>query len=278
MGDLITHSRLSTSTTSTAVMSSMAAQQIALITGSNQGLGYEIAKKLLKEHPTYTVIVASRNLSSCESAIKRLSTEIPNLDTSRLSAIQLDVTDVTSIEAAAKVVKQRYGRLDALINNAGIPDLFASSNLPRSLSDKAANFTRLYATNVTGAYLVTEAFAPLLDASANPRVVFMSSYLGSISEYAQNTRSNDFISLPGYRSSKAALNMVMTDYAVQKRGRWRVNAVCPGFRPTRFTDHSPMAQGPAADGAKEPVRLVTDGEGEVRSGTWTEDPGKELGW
>jgi NAD(P)-dependent dehydrogenase (short-subunit alcohol dehydrogenase family) len=123
-------------------------------------------------------------------------------------------------------------------------------------------------TNVAGSALIAESFAPLLSNSSNPRVIFMSSGLGSIGTQAELRFHKDW---PAYSSSKAALNMLMLWFA-QKYPEWRVNACCPGFRATNLNNYGEStnnAPGKLEDGALNAVRLTLlekDGE----TGTFTQ--------
>lgn len=162
------------------------------------------------------------------------------------------VTSDKSIAAAAQQVTSKFGRLDVLINNAGVC-LNDELTFPPSLR----NFQETFAVNIFGATLTTEAFLSLLSASSAPRVVFMSSQMGSLAN-----RWGNPISLPIYRSSKAALNMIMLHYASKyKDYGWKINAVCPGYCATNLNDFAGLDT--PANGALNAVRLATleeDGE------------------
>lgn len=139
----------------------------------------------------------------------------------RTSTIQLDVTDESSIAAAAARVSLDHGRLDVLVNNAGIYSQAASLK---------AQLENTFATNVIGAALVAEAFAPLLLRSASPYLLHVSSTLGSLAVSSDPQRFDHGLDARAYRVSKAALNMLMVQdsKALGKQGV-KVFAVCPGL-------------------------------------------------
>ena len=179
--------------------------------GANQGLGFEAAKNLAisRRGPNggaYHVLVGSRNLAKGEKAAAAI-----NSAGGFVEAIQLDVTDPASIAAAADKVRAEYGRLEALVNNAG--------TLSQDAGGVAAALRADLEVNVLGAAAVTEAFLPLLLLSrppADPRLVFVSSSMGSLIG-AADPESRYYRSVLGtspleYRVSKAALNMLMLEY------------------------------------------------------------------
>lgn len=168
----------------------------------------------------------------------------------------VDVTDAASVRAAADQVARETGRLDVLINNAGIIG-------PLGAGITAADMQTTYDTNVFGAVRMMHAFAPLLDNSAAPVVVNVSSGLGSIA-LASNpelraARVPTWIPAPAYGSSKAALNMATVQYA-HAYPRMRINAVDPGHTATDFNHHT--GPQPVEEGAEIIVRMaVTGSEG-----------------
>lgn len=233
-----------------------------LVSGANQGLGLEIVKKLATENPEYHVLMGCRSLEKGQAAIASLP---PNLS---VEPIELDVTNDSSISKAVATVQEKYGRLDVLINNAGIARGAPSQDL--SLRQR---YTQIMDTNAIGAACLTEAFVHLLQKSSHPRIIFMTSELGSIG----STLDPDF-SFYGneniqYKASKAAMNMIMATYAVKyKDAGFQVNTCCPGFNATNMNGFNERAGDPK-NGAINACRLATAGkDGQTATFTNKEGP------
>lgn len=259
---------------------------IVLITGANQGIGYAVAQGLLA-HKNYFILLGSRDVQRGVKAATELD------PTGELvQSITIDVTDDASIQQAADLVEFKYGRLDVLINNAGINNEIdilieqhkkqqeKGSSQPEKvdLAQQRQLFRDVYEVNVFGAAMVTEAFTPLLEKSttAPARIVFVSSHTGSLglrvdpsgAEYAKWSRP----SFPIYRSSKAALNMLTLHYAAKFQDKgWKVNGSCPNLTDTNFARGWVKGR-PASESAVNIVRLATlsaDGE----SGVYSDETG-----
>ncbi|CEJ82762.1 hypothetical protein VHEMI02810 [[Torrubiella] hemipterigena] len=259
---------------------------IALITGANQGIGYAVAQHLV-EKGTFTVLLGSRDAERGAKAAVDLdpSSEI-------VQAITIDVTDDASIQAAADHVAAKYGRLDVLVNNAGINNELeaymlhlqtgATTDLePLSLAKLRKAYHEVYEVNLFGAAAVTEAFSPLLDTAISPaRIVFVSSHTGSLTLRSDSAspwhERMSRASFPIYRSSKAALNMLTLHYAAKFDSRgWKVNASCPNLTATSFTKDSGLGR-PPYESAVNIVRLACLGE-DGETGTCSDE--KEIiGW
>ena len=202
-----------------------AATAVVLITGGNQGIGLEIGTALsnLKD---YHIILGSRNAENGKAAVNNLLEE----DSSRsISAVTIDVSSDTSIVSAANTISEQFGRIDVLINNAGI--LIENPVTPFVSREL---FEKTFAVNVFGAAACTEAFVPLLENSTAlpPRLIFISSRMGSLTTRADPASHSNF---PIYRSSKSALNMIMLHYATKFGAKgWKVNSCAPGFTKTSF--------------------------------------------
>lgn len=221
--------------------------QYALVTGANQGIGYEITKRLATEHPNYHVYMTGRRKDAIEKAAAQL--QASGLD---VEPLVLDVTSDESIASAVEHVRSRSGRLDALINNAGISSAPQDDTLRQRLH-------RIFDTNVFGAVVVTDAFTPLLERSEGTRcVVFVSSGLGSIKVRTDPdlTPKNDLIE---YGASKAALNHAAMTFASRHWGdeAWKFNTCCPGYCATNMNGYSGPDE--ASLGSIQPVRLATLG-------------------
>ncbi|KAH7357210.1 putative carbonyl reductase [Rhexocercosporidium sp. MPI-PUGE-AT-0058] len=203
-------------------------QLTSSLPGANQGIGLETAKNLLLDNEAYHVILGIRDLSKGEAAVQALSA-LPDLK-GTVSAIKLDVTDDESVDAAAAHVKSTYGRLDILVNNAGI---FLRGN-PREVGRK------LFGTNVVGYLSVTEAFLPLLKEAPAPRIVFVTSSLGSFT-LASDPKSPLYAPLANeYRAATAARNMLLNQYwvrlQIENPGLFKVHGADPGLVATNLAD------------------------------------------
>ena len=187
-----------------------------LITGSNKGLGLEAARRLL-EHG-HDVWVAARDAVAGAKVAADLGARF----------VQLDVTDDASVAAAVATV----GQLDVLVNNAGIVGSHAAA------ADLTADDVRaVYETNVFGPVRVTQAFLPLLLASANGVVVNVASGLGSETAVRDSSRVEFSVVAPAYCSSKSALVMLTTQYA-KALPTLRINVVDPGYTATDLNGNS----------------------------------------
>lgn len=200
----------------------------ALVTGANKGIGLEVVKQLVQKG--FFVYLGSRSLANGLSAEEKLHAEgIRNVE-----AIQLDVTDDESVQAARALIGKKTPVLDVLINNAGI-----SGELPQSaLGTPIDGFKAVYETNLFGVVRVTQAFIDLLSRSTAPRIVNVTTTMASLSLAADSSGSNYHTKLAVYQSSKAALNMYTINLAYELRDTsFKVNAVCPGYTQTDFTGH-----------------------------------------
>lgn len=243
---------------------------IVLITGANQGIGYECVKKLAAEQPNYHILLGSRNLGRGQEAAKTITNLAPG---SSVEPLQLDIDDDASIAQAAKHVQDKYGRLDVLLNNAGIAQAPGATGLRE-------RFLRIIETNAVSAMCVTEAFVPLLKKAEVPRLLFMSSGLGSITLTLDPSWPYYGVDAKEYITSKATMNMIAALCAVHHgKGKdgFKVNAVNPGFRATNLNGYAEGA-GKAADGAIEACRLIVDTDKNGQHGTFASDNGSILPW
>jgi NAD(P)-dependent dehydrogenase (short-subunit alcohol dehydrogenase family) len=226
---------------------------VTLITGANKGLGHETARRLIAEG--HTVYMGARNIERGTEAASELGGEF----------VQLDVTDDASVENALHRIDQREGRLDVLVNNAGISAV-GEVNGPIALE--------VFDTNAVGLIRVTQAALPLLQKSENPVVVNVSSALGSFWAVTNPERRQFHFPSIVYGASKAAVSMLTVQYAKT----WpdiKFNAVEPGFTATDLTPMSSAGQ-PVGKGAEVIVRMATIGkDGPTGSFQENED---ELPW
>ncbi len=192
---------------------------MALVTGANKGIGYEVARRLAGQG--VRVLIGARDASRGAAAAAELG----------VGWVALDVTDDASVDAAAKEVEARHGRLDVLVNNAGIV-----GGRVGALDTTSDDMRECFETNVYGPVRVTRAFLPLLRRSASPRIVMVSSGMGSLAITTDPARfESTLVGLP-YPASKSALNMITTQYA-KALPEFRVNAVDPGYTSTDLNGH-----------------------------------------
>ncbi|GAA4264209.1 SDR family oxidoreductase [Dactylosporangium darangshiense] len=199
----------------------MSEHTIALVTGANKGIGYEIAAGL--GALGWSVGVGARDERRREAAVEKL-----RAGGADAFGVPLDVTDDASVTAAAALIEERAGRLDVLVNNAAITGGWTQEP---TTADLAVVRTAVE-TNVIGVIRVTDAMLPLLRRSASPRIVNMSSSVGSLTRQSDPEASTGPLSM-AYAPSKTFLNAVTVQYAKALRDSGiLVNAGCPGFTAT----------------------------------------------
>ena len=215
-------------------------KRIALITGANKGIGFEVARQLARKG--IEVLLGSRDEERGRKAAEQLTSEdLP------VSFIQIDVTQQSTIDAAVMEITNRYGRLDILVNNGGV---YGDEPKPSQLSLETirANFE----VNFFGAFAVTKTFLPLIRQSSAGRIVNVSSGLGSF--HFQETVGRRYFHL-AYSASKASLNMFTLQLAEElSNTKIKVNCCTPGLTATeltKFHGHS------VEIGAKSTVFLAT---------------------
>ena len=205
----------------------MKAERIALITGANKGIGLQVSRELaLLGH---TVLIGARSKASGIEVETNFTEE-------GLHAIfvPIDVTDHDSVKAAANLIEERFGRLDVLINNAGIA--LDAGALPSQLSIETLRKT--FETNVFGAFTVLQTMLPLLRKSEAGRVVNMSSGLGSLTQNSDPDYEFANVKLLAYNASKTTLNAFTVLFADELKGTSiKVNSADPGFTATDLNNH-----------------------------------------
>ncbi len=204
-------------------------KKTALITGANKSIGFETAKQLLQQG--YKVFIGSRDNERGEKAVNEL--KAAGFDD--VEAIALEVTDAGSISHAAEELSTKIPHLDVLINNAGIPGTYPQE--AGSVSQE--NLRTVFDTNFFGVIAVTQAFLPLLRRSDAPRIVNVSSDLGSLGFNTDPQYRHYEVKPIAYNSSKAALNMYTVILAYELRDtNFKVNSVNPGYTATDFNNHT----------------------------------------
>ncbi len=240
---------------------------VALVTGANQGIGLQIAKDLAAHG--FTVLVGSRNFENGEAAAKSIEGDA--------HALQLDVTDQASIAAAAERIRTEFGRLDVLVNNAGIShagkmtDQFPASAQSGLLTDASLDDVRaVFETNVFGIIAVTQAVLPLLREAPAARIVTVGSTAGSLTWNSDPT--NEHRAMFGtYSSSKTAAHAVTLAFAFALESEGiKVNIACPGFTSTALNNFRGTRT--VEQGAREAVRLALIGA-DGPTGTFSDEDG-----
>lgn len=226
--------------------------KIAVVTGANRGLGFEVARQL--GQAGHRVVIGARDPGKGDEAAQLLRSEGLEAE-----AMALDVHDAASVEGAADELRERHGTIDVLVNNAGIlPEATAE---PAEAVD-AGLFRQTFDTNLIGAVSVTEHLLPLLRQAPAGRIVNVSTTMGSLADQSDPESPYYAMVMPAYQASKAALNSVTISLSKALGDtRIKVNAVCPGFVQTDLTSVN-RAQAPltAAEAARVVVRyaLVDD--------------------
>lgn len=207
---------------------------VALVTGSNRGIGFEVARQLHERG--FTVVMTARRRDAAEQAAGSIGGGVP---------LALDVSDDTSVEHAASWLTERFGRLRALVNNAGV-----EYDVGNRATDPDWDIVRhAIDVNLLGAWRMARAFLPLVEDGGC--VVNVSSGAGSFGE------SGGSAGTPAYSVTKAALNMLTVKLAAETRGRGiHINAVCPGWV---ATDMGGSGGRPVGDGAAGIVWAATLG-------------------
>lgn len=199
-----------------------------LITGANKGIGFETARQLLEKG--FFVFIGSRDAEKGAEAVRKLQAE----GFSNLEAVQLDVTDPVSVRSARAEIGKKAAVLDVLINNAGIN---GGSDPYTVLEARGDEYLDAFKTNLLGTANVTQAFIDLLKGSPEPRIVNVSSSVGSLALQSDpEWPAYHYARYGVYAVSKAALNMYTIQLAYELRNtKVKVNAVCPGLTKTDFT-------------------------------------------
>ncbi|MCI3273792.1 SDR family oxidoreductase [Streptomyces cylindrosporus] len=241
----------------------MSETKIALVTGANKGIGYEIASGL--GALGYRVGVGARDEARRASAVEKL-----RAGGADAFGVPLDVTDDQSAIAAAELIERQGGRLDVLVNNAGISGETGPGWVQDPTTLDLDLVRTVVETNVIGVIRVTNAMLPLLRRSTSPRIVNVSSSVGSLTRQADPDTEIGPV-MAAYAPSKSFLNAVTVQYARQFAGTdILINAACPGLVATDFNGfHGPRTP---EQGAATAIRLATLPDGGP-TGSFFEDDG-----
>jgi NAD(P)-dependent dehydrogenase (short-subunit alcohol dehydrogenase family) len=223
-------------------------KKVALITGANKGLGLETARQLAAQG--VTVLLGSRDLARGEAAAAKLKSE--GLD---VQAVKIDVDDRADHAAVAELIEKEFGKLDILINNAGI-QIDGEIGTNSTLEIPEENVRKTFDTNFFAVLALTRTLLPLLRKSEAARIVNLSSILGSLTLHA--SKDSPIYAAKGfaYDTSKTALNSLTIHLAhALKDTKIKVNSAHPGWVKTDMgTDAAPMD---VVDGSKTGVWLAT---------------------
>ncbi len=239
----------------------------AFITGANKSIGFETARQLLGQG--YHVYLGSRDAAKGNEAAAQLQSEGWN----EVECIEIDVTNSASIKAAGATLAQKGNSLDVLINNAGI-----SGGMPPQspFSTGVGIFREVFDTNFFGVIEVTQACMPLLLQSAAPRIVNVTSGLGSLALHTDPSWKYYAVKPAPYVASKAALNALTITMAYELRDKpFKVNAVDPGYTATEFNGFS--GPGTVADAAARVVKAATLGEDGLTGQFFSDDNAPDTG-
>ncbi|TKV07672.1 SDR family NAD(P)-dependent oxidoreductase [Citrobacter sp. wls619] len=240
--------------------------RVALVTGANQGIGFQIAKELVRKG--VTVFLGARDLEKGKKAAQEIG--------DKAHALQLDVTDEISIANAVSHIRLAFGRLDILVNNAGISRAAQNQSFEEVIKTNLlteaplSDIRAVYETNVFGLIAVTQAMLPLLRRAPAGRIVILGSSGASLT--LNSDKDNPHRKMFGnYSTSKVAAHGVMLAFALALEDtNIKVNAACPGFTSTALNNfHGTRGM---EDAAREPVRLaLLDDDGPT--GTFSDENG-----
>jgi len=213
------------------------ASRIVLVTGANDGIGFEITKQLAQKDG-FKVYVGARNAEKGQAAVNKI---VQETKAKNVAFLPLEITDEASVAAAVKSVESADGRLDILINNAGIGHMDkVPQQLPFNLDISLVR--SCMDTNFFGTVSVSQAFTPLLKKSSLPVIVFLSTDMASTTHMSQQSMYH----VVAYNTSKAALNSYVVALA-RTFTEAKINSVTPGYTATKLNGFSGTKS--AADGA-----------------------------
>ncbi|KIV88743.1 hypothetical protein PV10_08395 [Exophiala mesophila] len=245
-----------------------ASKVVVLISGGNAGIGVEIVKKLANEYSTsHQILMGTRSLEKGEAAWKLLGSP------TNVSPVQLDITDDASIERLYHHIETSYGKLDILINNAAtagrdLGEIEGEGFRGVGVSVRQV-YTHVYNVNVISTAALTDHLLPLLEKAELPKIIFVSSGIGSIAGLVDG--EGPPFECPWYSSSKSAVNYLAVYYA-KLYPNLKSNAVCPGLNATGLNGIQLTEDTNPRKGAIRVTQLVAEGRDGV-SGTFSNKDG-----
>lgn len=236
--------------------------------GANQGLGFAIAQVFSQSSKAYTILVGSRNLARGQEAVTRLLGKKAN-PKSTIETVEIDVSSTESIAAALDKISKDHGHLDILVNNAGV------GLAPNFNSAKRDDWRFIFEVNVFGVMDLTQSAFPLLQKSADPKVVLVTSNMGSITRAAGGIIPVGAAGSP-YAASKAAINMMLANWQHTQMDV-RFWAICPGLCATEFYGDHTKQHGRDPVEAADIVRQCVEGQREDGVGKVSWEEGGKTG-
>lgn len=238
---------------------------VALVTGANRGIGFEVCRQLADRG--YTVVLTGRDAARAEAAADELARAA-----GVVISLPLETSSDASVQAAAAEIESRFGRLDVLVNNAG--GNFDAMNQASSVTMDYVRET--LELNLIGAWRVTQAMLPLLRKSAHGRIVNVSSGAGAFASEDAFGLTRMGGSVPAYGVSKAAINALTVKLACELQGTCiLVNSACPGWTAT-YPGAEAQGARPVAEGAASIVWAATIPDGGPTGGFFRD--GQPISW
>jgi NAD(P)-dependent dehydrogenase (short-subunit alcohol dehydrogenase family) len=248
-------------------------KRIALVTGANQGVGLQVAKELVANG--VTVLVGARSFERGEATARDIG--------AGAIALQLDVTGRVSIAEAAQLIREKFGRLDLLVQNAAISNTRKGSLSLQEYAEvsRASNVSldevrTVWETNVFGVLAVYQAMLPLLRESSDARIINVSSAVGSLTSNADPAYPYHPMFGPVYPASKTALNAITLAMMIELESTGiKVNLVSPGFTRTNLNGYAGTQS--VEEGSREVVRVALLGP-DGPTGTFTRWENVTIPW
>ncbi|KAI4866037.1 putative short chain dehydrogenase/reductase [Hypoxylon rubiginosum] len=226
---------------------------VILVTGANSGIGYETVVALSNALPSFHVLLGSRSLEKGQLALNDMQRTHSSSLKGAISVLQIDVTDQKSIQTAKDEIETQFGKLDVLINNAGL--------MVYQQMDTLTALRQTFETNVFGQVVVTETLEPLLKKSTDPYIVYVSSEQGSVTNRLDPNYQYRHLRGDSYRISKAAVNMLAACHRYNY-AEWgcKVLAFNPGWCVSNLTGEKgrKMRLKMGARDPKEPAEALVD--------------------